>query len=118
VDRFLAACRNGDLQGLLDILAPDVVLVADGGGLLPAARRPIEGAELVARLILGGTRLADFEAKAVWLNGSLACRIDVGGEVGAAVSLDVEDGRITRIYTIANPQKLSWLDRAAALTPT
>jgi RNA polymerase sigma-70 factor (ECF subfamily) len=118
VDRFLAACRNGDLQGLLDILAPDVVLVADGGGLVPAARRPIEGAELVARLILGATRLADFEAKAVWLNGSLAGRIDVGGEVGAAVSLAVEHGRITRIYAIANPQKLAWLDRAAALTRT
>jgi RNA polymerase sigma-70 factor (TIGR02957 family) len=118
VDRFLAACRNGDLQGLLDILAPDVVLVADGGGLVPAARRPIEGAELVARLILGATRLADFEAKAVWLNGSLAGRIDFGGEVGAAVSLAVEHGRITRIYAIANPQKLAWLDRAAALTRT
>ncbi len=118
MDRFLAACRKGDLQGLLDILAPDVVLVADGGGLVPAARRPIEGAELVARLILGATRLADFEAKAVWLNGSLAGRIDVGGEVGAAVSLAVEHGRITRIYVIANPQKLVWLDRAAALTRT
>lgn len=118
VDRFLAASRNGDLQGLLDILAPDVVLVADGGGLVPAARRPIKGAELVAPLILGATRLADFEAKAVWLNGSLAGRIDIGGEVGAAVSLAVEHGRITRIYVIANPQKLAWLDQVAALTRT
>jgi RNA polymerase sigma-70 factor (ECF subfamily) len=118
VDRFLAASRDGNLQGLLDILAPDVVLVADGGGLAPAARRPVEGAQLVARLILGATRLADFEAKAIWLNGSLAARIDIGGEVGAAVSLAVEKGRITRIYAIANPEKLAWLDRAATLTRT
>ena len=117
VDRFLAASRNGDLQALLDILAPDVVLVADGGGLVPAARRPIEGAELVAPLILGARR-ADFEVKAVWLNGSLAGRIDIGGEIGAVVSLAVEQGRITRIYAIANPQKLAWLDRAVALTRT
>ena len=42
VDRFLAAVRHGDLQGLLDVLAPDVVVVADGGGVVTAARRPIE----------------------------------------------------------------------------
>src|SRR5439155_9749390 len=51
VDRFLAAIREGDLQGLLDVLAPDVVAVADGGGLVAAARRPIEGAEQVAGLL-------------------------------------------------------------------
>ena len=61
VDRFLAAVRHGDLQGLLDVLAPDVVVVADGGGLVAAARRPIEGAERVAGFLirrspLGGLR--------------------------------------------------------------
>src|SRR3954467_12223723 len=49
VGRFLLAIRNGDLQGLLDVLAPDVVVVSDGGGFAPAARRPIMGAERVAR---------------------------------------------------------------------
>ena len=53
VDRFLAAVRHGDLQGLLDVLAPDVVVVADGGGLVAAARRPIEGAERVAGFLIG-----------------------------------------------------------------
>src|SRR5215216_6236664 len=52
VDRFLAAIRNGDLQGLLDLLAPDVVVVADGGGLVTAFRRPITGAERVASLLI------------------------------------------------------------------
>ena len=116
VDRFLAAVRHGDLQSLLDVLAPDVVIVADGGGLVAAARRPIEGAERVAGLLLKGLRSVDFEAKAVWLNGSPAIRLDIGGQVDTAVSLAVENGRITRIYAIRNPHKLAHLHGAAALT--
>jgi RNA polymerase sigma-70 factor, ECF subfamily len=116
VERFLAAVRHGDLQGLLDVLAPDVVAVADGGGLAPAARRPIQGAERVARLLIGGLRSMDFEAKAVWLNGSPATRIDIGGQVAAAVSVAVENGRITRIYAISNPHKLARLDGVATIT--
>src|SRR5439155_17806969 len=54
LDRFLAAIRHGDLQGLLDVLAPDVVVVADGGGLVPAARRPVQGADRVAALLMRG----------------------------------------------------------------
>src|SRR4029077_4949696 len=77
VERFLAAVRQGDLQGLLDVLAPDVVVVADGGGLVAAARRPIEGAERVAAFLVGAAGQADFEAKTVWLNGSPAARIDI-----------------------------------------
>ncbi len=118
VDRLLAAIRHGDLQGLLDVLAPDVVLVSDGGGLVAAARRPIEGAERVAGFIIGAARSVDFEAKAVWLNGSPAGRVDIGGELDTAVSVAVENGRITRIYAIRNPHKLARLDRVAALTRT
>ncbi len=58
----------------------------------------------------------DFEAKAVWLNGSPAIRFDIGGEANTAVSLSVENGRITRIYAIRNPYKLARLDGVAALT--
>ena len=49
VERFQAALTNGDLQGLLDVLAPDVVLMAEGGGVVPAAIRPLSGAKTVAR---------------------------------------------------------------------
>jgi RNA polymerase sigma-70 factor (TIGR02957 family) len=115
VDRFLAAIRHGDLQGLLDVLAPDVVAVADGGGVAPAVRRPIKGAERVAGLLIG-LRSVDFEATTVWLNGSLAARIDIGDQFTAAVSLAVENGRITSIYAISNPHKLSRLDGVAAIT--
>ena len=116
VDRFLAAIRHGDLQGLLDVLAPDVVAVADGGGFVAAARRPIEGAERVAGFLVAGARTAGFEVKAVWLNGSPGVRIEIGGELYAAASLSVENGRITRVYAIANPHKLARLDGFAALT--
>jgi RNA polymerase sigma-70 factor (ECF subfamily) len=60
----------------------------------------------------------DFEAKAVWLNGSPAGRIDIDGEVDTAVSLAVDNGRITRIYAVRNPHKLARLDGVAALTRT
>jgi RNA polymerase sigma-70 factor (TIGR02957 family) len=116
VDRFLAAIRHGDLQGLLDVLAPDVVVVADGGGVVSAARRPIEGAERVAGLLIRGLRSVDVEVAAVWLNGSPACRLDAASGLNAAVSVAVEDGRITRIYVIANPHKLARLDGVVALT--
>jgi RNA polymerase sigma-70 factor (TIGR02957 family) len=116
LDRFLAAIRHGDLQGLLDVLAPDVVVLADGGGVVPAARRPVQGAERVASLLLRGLRTVDFEAAAVWLNGSPAIRIDARTAFNAAVSVAVEDGRITHIYVVANPQKLARLDGITPLT--
>ena len=64
VDQFLAAVMHGDLQGLLDVLAPDVVVIADGGGFAAAARRPIEGAERVAAFLMLAARNADLEVKA------------------------------------------------------
>jgi RNA polymerase sigma-70 factor (ECF subfamily) len=116
VDRLIAAIRHGDLQGLLDVLAPDVVIVADGGGLVTAARRPIQGADRVARLLITGLAAVDFELEAVWLNGSPAGRVDIGGALDTAVSVAVENGRITHIYAIRNPQKLGGLDGVAAVT--
>jgi RNA polymerase sigma-70 factor (ECF subfamily) len=115
VERFLAAVRHGDLQGLLDVLAPDVVAVSDGGGVVNAARRPIEGAARVADFLVGAARRVAFETTTVWLNGSPAALI-VGDGVNVAVSVAVADGRITRIYAVLNPHKLSGLDAVASLT--
>jgi RNA polymerase sigma-70 factor (ECF subfamily) len=115
VDRFLTAARHGDVQGLLDVLAPDAVLIADGGGLAAAARRPIHGAERVATFLIGAARTAGFDTKVVWLNGSPGFRIEVDGQLDTAVSLTVEDGRITRIYAVRNPHKLAGLDNVAPL---
>jgi RNA polymerase sigma-70 factor (ECF subfamily) len=118
VERFLAAVRDGDMQGLLDVLAPDVVIVADGGGLAAAARRPIIGAERAAAFLAAAARSADFDAGAVWLNGAPAARIDLDGAIDTAVSVSIENGRITRIYAIRNPHKLSRVDTVAALSRT
>lgn len=115
VERFLAALRTGQLQELMEIMAPDVVLIADGGGVVAAARAPIHGAERVVRLLARANQVvAAFEATAVWLNGAPAGRIEIDGQV-AAVSLLVEAGRVTRIYAVANPRKLTRLNEPAEL---
>jgi len=118
VERFLAAINTGDMQGLLEVLAPDVVLVSDSGGVVPAARRPIVGAnKLVAFLGAGLRRLSVvLSGTQVWLNGAPGARLDVDGRVAAALSLAVENGRITRIYAIVNPHKLARLHAEATLT--
>jgi RNA polymerase sigma-70 factor (TIGR02957 family) len=117
VGRFLAALQTGDLQVLLDVLAPDVVLVADGGGEVAAVRRPIVGRDHVARLLSRFRTVApDAVVGAAWLNGAPAARVDLAGELDTAVSLVVADGRITHIYAIRNPHKLTGLGEEATLS--
>jgi RNA polymerase sigma-70 factor (ECF subfamily) len=116
VDRFLSAVTGGDVQALLDVLAPDVIVVADSGGLAPAARRPVTGRERVA---LALARFADFapglQITTPLVNGAVAARIDPGGEFDTAITFVVEDGRITHMYAMRNPHKLGRLDVVAEL---
>jgi RNA polymerase sigma-70 factor (TIGR02957 family) len=117
VDRFLLALRTGELQALLDVLAPDVVLIADGGGEVAAVRRPVEGRDRVAAFLSRFKAVApDAVVSTVWLNGALAGRVDLAGELNTAISLEVADGRITRIYAMRNPHKLAGLGEEAALS--
>jgi RNA polymerase sigma-70 factor (TIGR02957 family) len=117
VSRFLAALGSGDLQALLDVLAPDVVLIADGGGEVAAVRHPVAGRERVAKLLSGFKRVAaEAVLETVWLNGAPAARIELAGDLDTAVSLVVADGRIARIYAIRNPHKLARLDEEATLS--
>lgn len=118
VDRFLAAVQQGDVQGLLEVLAPDVVVIADGGGLASAIRRPMQGAERVAGWLVKGLSSLDYAATPVWLNGSPALRLDIDGRLDTAVSLVVDHGRITHLYAVRNPHKLARLDETAAITRT
>jgi RNA polymerase sigma-70 factor (TIGR02957 family) len=116
VERFLAALTTGDVQGLLDVLAPDVVMIADGGGLAPAARRPVEGRERAVALLARFAQVAPgAEVATLLLNGAVAARIDPAGELNTAVTFVVEDGRIGRIYAIRNPHKLGRLGKVAEL---
>jgi len=114
LEKFMAAVSNGDMRGLVEVLAPDVVLVADGGGLVAAARKPLRGAGTVATFLARLAELPGMVATTTWLNGMPAARVDVQGDV-TAVSLVVEDGRITRIYAIRNPRKLGGLEKVAEL---
>ena len=114
VEKFMAAISTGNVQGLVDVLASDVVLIADGGGVVAAARKPVTGIEKVLALLAYAVKVPGFVATTAWLNGMPGARIDVGG-ASAAVSLVVEDGRITRIYAIGNPHKLGWLDKVVEL---
>jgi RNA polymerase sigma-70 factor (TIGR02957 family) len=113
VERFLAALRTGRLQELMEVMAPDVVLIADGGGLAAAALAPVYGAERVAAVLARASQSA-FASTTVWLNGAPAGRIEVAGEP-AALSLVVEDGRVARVYLVRNPRKLTRLDEPADL---
>jgi RNA polymerase sigma-70 factor (ECF subfamily) len=116
VQRFLAAVRGGDLQGLLDVLAPDVVVVSDGGGVVAAARRPIAGAARVAGLLATlATLPGDFAARPLRVNGGPAARFDLDGELNTVASLVIDNGRITRIYAVRNPHKLGRLEEEAEL---
>jgi RNA polymerase sigma-70 factor (ECF subfamily) len=110
VERFLSALRTGRLQELLDVMAPDVVLIADGGGFAAAAPSPVHGAEPVARLLARPGRTVSV----VWLNGAPAGRVEIDGRL-SAVSLVVEDGKVTRIHAVANPQKLTRLTEPTEL---
>ena len=116
-EAFRVAIESGDLQGLLDVLAPDVVLVADGGGLADAVRRPVAGAERVSRLLVLLARFApEARVQAMWLNGAPALSIDIDGVLDTAISLSVEGGRITGIYAVRNPDKLARLGTTMQLS--
>jgi ketosteroid isomerase-like protein len=115
IARFLGAAATGDLQALMDVLAPDVVLLTDGGGVKKAALRPNHGRDKVTRF-LEAVMPDGFVADAVVVNGSPALRIAVDGEVDAVASLLVEDGRVTGLYVVRNPAKLARLDGMVALT--
>lgn len=113
VDTLIRTLNTGDVQALMDVLAPDVVAVTDGGGKARgAAQRPIEGADRLARWLAGSLAKESRAvlARAIVVNGLTAIRIAVDGQLAAVVVPAVEGGRITRLYTIANPDKLLRLD--------
>jgi RNA polymerase sigma-70 factor (ECF subfamily) len=118
VERFLKAVSQGDLQGLLDVLAPDVVLVADGGGVAQAVVKPVTGAKKVANLLRSFNRLApQARILPVLLNGAAGARV-VGTDDGydTAISIVVEERRISRIYAVRNPAKLEGIDVEASIS--
>ncbi|MFC8616289.1 RNA polymerase sigma-70 factor [Micromonospora purpureochromogenes] len=117
LEAFRRAADTGDLQSLLDILAPDVVLLGDGGGVKQAVPRPIVGADKVARLLVAGLgRLADTASlRPAQVNGYPALILWQAGELDTVVAVRIDDGLITGLYAVRNPEKLSHMERETAL---
>ncbi|MEV1331245.1 RNA polymerase sigma-70 factor [Micromonospora costi] len=117
LDAFQRATETGDLQSLLDILAPDVVLLGDGGGIKQAVLRPVVGADKVARLLVAGMgRVPD--TACLWptqVNGYPALILRQDGEIDTVVAVRIDDGLITGLYAVRNPEKLSYMKREVAL---
>ena len=110
---FLRAAREGDFAGLVAMLAPDAVLVGDGGGKARAIPKPMAGGTQVARALASFYKLADqagvMLVPAV-VNGQPGFRsLDPQGRIINVVSVDIADGRIQRVHSILNPDKLAHL---------
>jgi RNA polymerase sigma-70 factor (TIGR02957 family) len=109
--RFLAAARSGDLTGLQELLAADVVSWADGGGRTNAARKPVRGAERVARYLARLSRgLPDLEIVETEVNGQPGVLVIVGGELVLVIVLEITDGHVSTIRLVANPEKLAYVE--------
>jgi RNA polymerase sigma-70 factor (TIGR02957 family) len=117
LEAFRQAAETGDLQGLLDILAPDVVLLGDGGGVRQAVLRPIVGADKVARLLVGGLRrVADTGSlQPAEVNGHPALIFQQYGEIDTVVAVRIDEGYISGLYAVRNPEKLSHMERETTL---
>ena len=119
--RFFAAAEEGDLEGLEELLAHDVVLRADGGGKAPAVKRPLHGRATVARALVAGlrraARIGGFTVRREEVNGQPgALFLDRAGRLAAVMILDVADGQIQGVSSVVNPDKLRHLGPLADLS--
>lgn len=108
VERFLEAAGTGQVQALLDVLAPDVVLLSDGGGKVSAARKPVHGPERVAALLLGlaNKYSAGAVPEFVELNGLPAVMFREDGAVTTVFQISLQDGLVSGVFAMRNPEKL------------
>jgi RNA polymerase sigma-70 factor (TIGR02957 family) len=114
--QFMHAASTGDVQALMDVLSPDVVLVSDGGGVKKAALRPILGSDKVARFLTGAGAGVPVTLEIANVNGAPGIHILIDGQIETVVSAVLEDGLITGLYAVRNPEKLARVDTVVALT--
>ena len=100
------------------MLAPDVVLVADGGGVRQAALRPIVGADKVVRYLAGTLAKTPQPVPAALTAdiGGPALLVRLDGEIDGVIAVRVEDARVTGLYYVRNPEKLSRVESETSLT--
>ncbi|GHF40526.1 RNA polymerase sigma-70 factor (ECF subfamily) [Amycolatopsis bartoniae] len=118
LESFRRALETGNLQGLLDVLAPDVVLVSDGGGVKQAALRPITGADRVVRFVAGliGRKPETLTGEHTVVNGNPALVLRLDGEIDGIMAVRTEEDRISGLYYVRNPEKLSRVAAETRLT--
>jgi RNA polymerase sigma-70 factor (ECF subfamily) len=116
MQRFLAAANGGDLRPLMELLAPDVVLFTDGGGLRQAALRPIHGADKVLRWMVGvfGRYPTQLTYDITPVNGQPAMRFFSDGVLDVVATARIEGGLVTALYLVRNPEKLTRAARDTA----
>jgi RNA polymerase sigma-70 factor (ECF subfamily) len=117
-EKFMAACHGGDLNALMELLAPEVTLWNDGGGIVTAARRPLHGPDHVARWILGVMAKpvsADIRLEPAVVNGELSVVGMIGDYLLGALTYDIHDGRIENIRFQVNPNKLNGIQTAGGI---
>ena len=116
LEAFQRAADTGDLQDLLDLLAPDVVFLGDGGGVVRAVLSPVVGVGKVAAVLAAGlARIDAASLRHAQINGYPALVLRVDGEADTVVAVRIDDGLISGLYAVRNPAKLSHLDRETAL---
>lgn len=116
LERFLQAASGGDLQPLMELMAPDVVLFSDGGGLRRAALRPIHGADKVLRWMAGvmGSYPGEMTYDVVTINGQPALRLFGDGVLDVVATVRLEGSLVTALYLVRNPEKLARADGTVA----
>ena len=114
IERFARAAATGDLQSLLDVLSPDVVLVTDGGGHKKAALRPILGRDKALRF-LSAVSVGPVAGDVVTVNGAPALTLTLDGELDTVITFHLEDGLVTGLYVLRNPEKLGRLGEVTPL---
>ena len=113
--QFLATAASGDVEALMAMLAPDATWVADGGGKVSAARRPVVGAARVARAIVGLMRKAaglGLHVEMATCNSAPAVLTYSGEHLEMVITLEISDDKITNFYVMRNPDKLAALATA------
>ncbi|MFB7510802.1 sigma factor-like helix-turn-helix DNA-binding protein, partial [Streptomyces broussonetiae] len=110
-ERFLAAAAQGDLAGLMSLLAPDVRLVGDSGGKVKAPVRIVHTADKVGRFLAAVVpgAPADTTYRFVEANGGPAVLLLSGDRPNSLIQLDIADGRVATVYIVRNPDKLRHL---------
>lgn len=107
--QFFATAASGDVSSLIELLAPDVVWTADSAGKVSAARRPVHGADRVARLIIGLLRIGGDEGRVelATYNNAPALKLYLGESFEGVITVEITEGRISHFYAMRNPEKLT-----------